>query len=316
VIFRVRTALSSKRCPSYAVGAFGAHVAVRGPGGQHRVVKLLFPTSGSRDYKARGYKVFRGTFPVGDVERIAEQARQAIPSYEGKLRRQDGQFAGNDFYPGTRLLRNSLLHPHISLPDELAALRDDLCRLVTSPALGDSLCELDGRASHYVIHQTLLFFAAQTTDVHLDSWSVDTAPLGHSHTVWIPLQNLDHRSGIPSVIPWPRTQAVTEKDLGLSEKGTRDERYARYHAALRTKVLAASPEAVTPLLRMGDFVVWSSLTPHFTLPAQSFPVERLSLQVLIRPAEMRWGEFIAQPYDKTSLQLQRINDRFSIRIMT
>jgi hypothetical protein len=279
-------------------------------------VKLFLSTSTRRDYRARGYKVFRGAFPVGDVERIGELTRQLIPGYEGTLRRQDGLFAGNDFYPGTRLVRNSLLHPHVSLPDELGVLRDSLCRLVTSPALGERLSELDGRAGHYIVHQTLLFFAAQTTDMHLDSWSVDTAPLGRSHTVWIALQDLDHRSGIPSVIPWPRSQVVTEEDLGLSATGSRDERYERYHEALRAKLLSASPEAVTPLLRMGDCVVWSSLTPHFTLPAQSFPVERLSLQVLIRPAEMRWGEFIDQPYDKTSLQLQRVNARFSIRVMT
>jgi hypothetical protein len=276
----------------------------------------LFPTSDRRDYQARGYKVFRGAFGTRDIERIADLTRQMIPCYEGKLRRQDGLFACNDFYPGTRLVRNSLLHPHVSLPDELAGLRDSLCRLVTSPALGERLGELDGRAGHYVVHQTLLFIAAQTTDMHLDSWSVDTTPLGRSHTVWIPLQNLDHRSGVPSVIPWPRARVVTEEDLGLAATGSRDERYERYHEALRLKLLKSSPEAVTPLLRMGDFVVWSSLTPHFTLPAQSFPVERLSLQVLIRPAEMRWGEFIAQPYDKTSVKLQRVNDRFSIRVMT
>jgi hypothetical protein len=119
----------------------------------------------------------------------------------------------------------------------------------------------------------------------LDSRSVDTAPLGRSHTVWIPLQDLDHRSGIPGVIPRPRGHAVTESELGLQEVGTRDERYDRYHRALQAKLLSRSPEAVTPLLRMGDFVIWSSLTPHFTLPAQS-------------------------------VQLQRVNEHFSIRLVT
>jgi len=70
------------------------------------------------------------------------------------------------------------------------------------------------------------------------------------------------------------------------------------------------------LLGMGDFVIWSSLTPHFTLPAQSFPAERLSLQVLIRPADNRWGDFLGQPFDRTSVQLQRVSERFSVRIVT
>jgi len=276
-----------------------------------------FASGGSarRHYRRRGYQVFRGVFPVSEIETIAQLIREQIPSCSGELRRQDGRFAANDFYPGTRLVRNSLLHPHVSLPAPLDELRDRLCRLVTSPSLGHRLRELDG-VSHYIVHQTLLFLATQTTELHLDSWSVDTAPLGHSHTVWMPLQDLDHRSGVPSVIPWPRGRAVTEQELGLQTVGSRDERYERYHTALRAKLLSGSPEAITPLLRRGDLVVWASLTPHFTLPAHASPVERLSLQVLIRPAKNRWGDFLTQPFDKTSVQLKPINEHFSVRILT
>jgi len=275
--------------------------------------KILAPES--RHYQRRGYQVFRKALPSTQISTIADMARRLIPPYTGALRRQDGNFAANEFFPGTQLVKNSLLHSHLPLPDGLEPLSSALHALVTSPALDEGLKLLDG-ADHYIIHQTLLFFAAQTTDLHLDSWSVDTAPLGRSHTVWIPLQDLDHRSGIPSLIPWARGQAATERELGLPEVGTRDERYDRYHRALRAKLLSRSPEAVTPLLCMGDFVIWSSLTPHFTLPAQPYPAERLSLQVLIRPARNQWGDFLSQPFDRTSVQLQRVSERFSIRIVT
>jgi hypothetical protein len=275
--------------------------------------QILAPVS--RHYRRRGYQVFREAFPSSQIRAIADMARRLIPAYTGKLRRQDGNFAANEFFPGTQLVRNSPLHPNLPLPGELAPLSSALHALVTSPALAERLRLLDG-ASHYIIHQTLLFFAAQTTDLHLDSWSVDTAPRGHTHTVWIPLQDLDHRSGVPSVIPWPRGKVVTEAELGLPEAGTRDERYARYHQALRARLQTASPEAVLPLLRMGDFIAWASLTPHFTLPVQSFPAERLSLQVLVRPADNRWGDFLGQPYDRTSVELQRASNRFSVRIVT
>ena len=42
--------------------------------------------------------------------------------------------------------------------------------------------KLDG-AEHYTIPQTLLFFAAQTTGLHLDSWALDTAPVISPHTL-------------------------------------------------------------------------------------------------------------------------------------
>jgi hypothetical protein len=269
----------------------------------------------NRQYQERGYQVFRAAFSADEISTIADLARHLVPFYDGEIRRQDGQFAANEFFPGTQLIRNPPLHAHQSLPVGLERLSAALRSLVTSPALADRLHELDG-AEHYTVHQTLLFFAAQTTDLHLDSWSVDTAPLGRSHTVWIPLQNLDHRSGVPSLIPWPRGKVVTEAELGLQEIGTRDDRYDQYHRALRAKLLGGSPEAVTPLMRIGDFIVWSSLTPHFTLPSHPFPVERLSLQVLIRPTSYRWGDFLTQPFDRTSDQIKEVVGSFSVRNVT
>jgi phytanoyl-CoA dioxygenase PhyH len=280
------------------------------------LLRRLFHSPARRQYEQQGYHVFRRALPADDIGAIADMARRLVPSNQGELRRQDGTFAGNTFFPGTTLISNPLLHPHTSLAGELKPLSAALRALITSSALGERLQSLDG-VRHYTIHQCLLFFAAQTTALHIDSWSVDTAPLGHSHTVWIPLQDLDHRSGIPCVVPWPLGRFLSEQDLGLADGGalSRGDRDERYHRALRARVLADGPEIATSVLHKGDFMVWSSLTPHLTLPAQSFPSERLSLQVLIRPADQRWGDFLEQPYDRTSLQLEQVSRHFSIRVM-
>jgi len=280
-------------------------------------ISMFLSANGARrQYRARGYHLFRRAFPADEIAAISDMIRRLVPSHGGELRRQDGSFAANRFFPGTTLVANNLLHPHLSLPGELAPLSAALRALITSNALGERLRALDG-VRHYIVHQCLLFFAAQTTELHLDSWSLDTAPLGHSHTVWIPLQDLDHRSGIPCVVPWPADKVVTEQDLGLAHQPemSRDDRYQRYHQALRAKLMDGSPEIATAMMRKGDFMVWSSLTPHLTLPALSFPTERLSLQVLIRPADQRWGDFLEQPYDRTSLQLEQVSKFFSIRVM-
>ncbi|WP_422001772.1 phytanoyl-CoA dioxygenase family protein [Reyranella sp.] len=280
------------------------------------VVKFWSRRSARRCYSEHGYCVFRNAFAPQNIAEIAELIRDSIPSFDGELLRQDGRPAPNDFFPGTLLVRNPLLHPHLSLADSLGGhLGTALMDLVTSDALGERLNILD-RQQHYVIHQVLLFFAAQTTELHLDSWSLDTAPLGHSHTVWIPLQDLDHRSGSPAVIAWPIGRVLTEAALGLSTEGSLGERYERYQRALSTHLRASSPEAATALLQMGDAFIWSSLTPHFTLPSYPFPRERLSLQVLIRPASMKWGDFTAQPYDRHSLQLRQVSSWFSVRVLS
>ena len=269
----------------------------------------------SRHYRDRGYQLFRGVFPRQEVETIAQAAR-LVSHFEDRLRRQNGQFEVNEFFPNTRLVRNTLLHPHLGLPEPLTPLSSALRSLVTSDALGQRLRGLDGER-HYIIHQVLLFFTTQSTDVHLDSWSVDTAPLGRTHTVWVPLQDMTHRSGVPCVIPWPRDKVVTEQALGLTphQDDPRDARYGAYHKALRAKLMEGSPETATSLMRMGDFMVWSSLTPHLTLPPQHLPAERLSLQILIRPERLNWGDFMHQPFDRNHLRLQKVSDYFSIRVM-
>jgi len=262
-----------------------------------------------RHYEQRGYCVFRGVFPAKQIGEVADLACNLLPAYRGKHLRQSGLPESNDFFPGTHLVRNPPFNLHLPLSNELEPLSVALQGLITSPALATRLRELDG-AEHYIIHQTLLFFAAQTTGLHLDSWALDTVPHGFAHTIWIPLQDLVSRSGVPAIIPWPLGEVVTEAELGLPPEGPNHKRYERYHEALSLKLLDRSPDIASALVRRGDVMIWSSLTPHFTFPSQPFPIERLSLQVLLRPAHLSWGNFTVQP-DYPPTHVMRATDRFS-----
>ena len=264
-----------------------------------------------RQYQDFGYKVLRGVLPKDRIDALAEIVRDVVVPHQGALLRQDGGMAPHDFFfPGTTLIRNPLANAHLPISQPMEPLESALTAVVTSSELAEALRKLDG-ANHYSIHQTLLFFAAQTTDLHVDSWGLDTAPHGFAHTLWIPLQDMTPDSGLPSVIPWPRGKVVTEADLGLPSSGSHGDRYERYHRALSARLMSDSPEVTTAVVRRGDLIVWTSLTPHFTLPARHFPCERLSLQVLLRPTDARWGNFIVQPPDHPTNRHIRKTERFS-----
>jgi hypothetical protein len=263
-----------------------------------------------RQYQDLGYKVLRGILPKDRIDVLAGIVRDVVVPHRGPLLRQDAGMAPHDFFPGTTLIRNPLANAHLPISRPMEPLEAALTAVVTCPELADALRRLDG-AHHYNIHQTLLFFAAQTTELHIDSWGLDTAPHGFAHTLWIPLQDMTPDSGLPSVIPWPRGKVVTEADLGLTTAGSRAERYDRYHRALSAKLMAESPEVTTSVVRRGDLIVWTSLTPHFTLPARHYPCERLSLQVLLRPMDARWGNFIDQPSDHPTNRHIRKTAHFS-----
>jgi hypothetical protein len=234
------------------------------------IINKLLGDSPRRHYRRRGYHVFRDVIPAEQVDALAHLARSMMPAYEGELLRQSGRAEANDFFPGTSLIRNPPFNLHLPLSTEVQPLTAAIQELITTPALAARIADLDGAQHHYV-NQTLLFFAAQTTAPHIDSWAVDTVPHGGAHTLWIPLQDMDHQSGVPAVVPWPVGKLISEREFGLSTDAPHADRYERYQAALATKLLEDTPEIVTAFARRGDVLVWSSLTPHFTLPSQPFP---------------------------------------------
>lgn len=257
-------------------------------------------------YRHKGFQIFRDALDAKAVEAVAMQAR-TIPAYDGKLLRQNGAVEVNDFIPNSRLIRNSLANPHLPLNPDVEPFSAALTRLLSSQALIDHLKMLDG-AKSYIIHQVLCFFAAQTTELHIDSWAVDTVPRGYAHTLWIPLQDMGSRSGMPAVMSWPLGKYLSESDLGVEASGDQAERYERYHHAFERRLLDERPEFTTALLRRGDFFVWSSLTPHLTLPSLPHPMERLSLQVLVKPVELRRGSFLEQPEAWFPERAIKVND--------
>jgi hypothetical protein len=266
----------------------------------------------SEQYRTEGYQLFRSALPVDRVSALADTAYDLITPYRGEIRRQDGSLAVNEFHPATTLVKNSVLNAHFSLPDDLKPLSAALRALITSPEMYEKLNRLDG-AAHYTIHQTILFVTAQTTVPHLDSWSMDTAPHGFAHTVWIPLEDVDYLSGLPAVVPWPVAKFVSEAELGLADGSfSFRERHDRYCEALLERLRRTSADVRTSFMRRGDILVWSSLTPHFSLPSSPFPRKRLSVQVLIRPTHHRWGNFVIQPERWTEDKAEQVSERFAI----
>jgi Phytanoyl-CoA dioxygenase (PhyH) len=262
-------------------------------------------------YQKNGYHPFRAVLPEDEVTALGDMVYDLITPYRGQIRRQDGNFAVNEFHPASSLVKNSILNAHFSLPDDLKPISLALRSLIASSQMYDSLHGLDG-AEHYTIHQTIIFISAQITVPHLDSWSIDTAPHGFSHTVWIPLEDMDYLSGLPAVVPWPVGKFVTEADIGLPDGDfSFRERHDRYCEALTERLRSTGADVRTLFMRKGDFVVWSSLTPHFSLPSTPFPRRRLSVQVLIRPTHHRWGNFVVQPAEWTPDRAEQVSERFS-----
>jgi hypothetical protein len=260
-----------------------------------------------KQYEREGYRIFTNGLNAAAVQWTIAAIRNEVLTHKGPLlRHPTGKSEPHDFVeidgsPGRRYIRNPLLSPHqatASLPETSAALLDLLC----SAELGRCLRELDG-ASEYTIHQVILFFVGPCMDTHVDGWFFDTVPHGGAHTVWIPLEEINIRNGPTCIFPWPRRQFLNGKALGLKDLFTADKSdlsgYHQYQRAIVDRARSQRSGMVLPQMKPGDFAVWSSLTPHGTLPAAAEGTSRLSMQVLIRPTDMRWGTLRDIEFDKT-----------------
>lgn len=263
-----------------------------------------------QNYRKNGYKHFHGALPADRIAKLGDLIDTMITPYPGEILRQNGQMAVNNYFASTRLVANSVLNAHLSMPADLAPIRDELRALLTSSEIYDCLHGLDG-ADHYTVHQTIIFVSAQVTAPHFDGWSLDTAPRGLAHTLWIPLEDVDHRAGLPAVVPWPVGKILSAADLGISAELSLSERYMLYAKALADKLLVDGTGFHTSFMPKGDFFAWGSLTPHFSLPSTPSPRRRLSLQVLVRPTHCRWGTFETQPPVWTPDRSEQVSDHFA-----
>jgi hypothetical protein len=240
-------------------------------------------------YEMLGYQIFQGALNPDALRKAVDAIKEEAIPHQGPLRRHPtGTYEPHRFV-GPHI-SNQLLQPHWEehLPRTSAALLDLLC----SPELSRCLNQLDGHNA-YSIHQIILFFVGPMMGTHIDGWYLDTVPQGYLHTVWIPLEPLTTFNGPVYVYPTRRGRFVDADELGLhglfdSPDDEAITKYSAYCEANLERCRRLQPAVVTPQLEPGDFVVWTSLTPHGSFPRQA-GTSRLSMQVLVRPSSYPWG---------------------------
>jgi ectoine hydroxylase-related dioxygenase (phytanoyl-CoA dioxygenase family) len=253
-------------------------------------------------YERQGYRIFQQALNADAVRNATEAIKNEVFPHQGPLLRHPTGRTEEHRFLGKHIA-NQLLNPHRAetLPLTSAALVD----LVCSPELRGCLNLLDGQ-DEYTIHQVILFFVGPAMDIHVDGWFFDTTPHGYAHTVWIPLEDLTIDNGPICVYPTPRARYVDPTELGLNDlfSARDDDSLTRYHAyqnAIIERCRRSQSAVVAPQIKRGDFVVWTSLTPHGSFRARE-GTSRLSMQVLIRPSSYDWGRFQDIEVDKKPRQ--------------
>jgi ectoine hydroxylase-related dioxygenase (phytanoyl-CoA dioxygenase family) len=254
------------------------------------------PSTPGEFYERNGYFVFRRAVPQARVREVQEIVNcEILPSDRAYLRHPNNHHEPHEFVgdePNRRPMRG-LLDPHRQ--PETKRLGRGLLDVICSDEITACLQQIGGEDS-YTIHQTILFFVGPGTDLHFDGWAMDTVPHGYCHTLWIPFEPVTLRNGPICVAPWRRGNFLTPEALGIEdfvpEEDPTRKAYHSYHDHLTRYIRESGAICALPQFDPGDFIVFSSTTPHGTLPAPGHP-PRLAMQVLVRPSRLPWNNILS-----------------------
>lgn len=209
-------------------------------------------TSIAERFAAEGYVVLPGAMPADLIDQVllAQRASRRNPLLIFRGQGVVG-YERARWNPQGQMVR-SIQNPHLLglVPRLSSAIR----RLVFSGPMAEALSACTGQFC-WVNWQTMLFDRSVGTDIHLDSWFLDTKPHGHLIGTWIALEDIHPDSGPFLIYPRSHQLAVSAHMAGLVNLNQR-----------RTELCGALDQAsIKPrslLLRKGDLVLWNSLVAH------------------------------------------------------
>lgn len=280
-------------------------------------------------YQRQGFFVFRNVLDREAIGRLLETVEDEVIRSDREFRRHPRSDLQANRYveepsSGRRIVANPLLDPHRH--SETPRVAEAIRRLICTHQVADLLHSVDAAEQH-TIHQTIIFFTSPATDMHMDGWGLDSQPFGYSHTMWLPLEPVTLLNGPLALVPWPLGRFVSPQELGMGgnflqgdDDGARED-YHQYHERLDRFIRLYHPVTVVPQLEPGDIVLFSSLTPHRTLPSNSRYVARMAMQIMLRDSSRAWGswpqqlrEGLANPPDEPKDRLRDVHPRWRILI--
>lgn len=234
-------------------------------------------TSLQQRFSDEGYVVLREAIPHEQIDAVLHAQRasrhnplmifrgQGVVGYERARWNRYGHMV------------RSIHNPH--LLGFAPKLSRSIHKLVFSSAVAASLDACTG-IHKWVNWQTMLFDRSVGTELHLDTWFLDTEPRGHVIGLWFALEDITTESG-PFVL-YSRSQSlqVSTEMQGLSQLKDRT-------AQLQDALKQAGMEPKALLLRKGDLVLWNSLVAHGSELPTSMEATRKSVTAHFYPYGMR-----------------------------
>jgi len=159
---------------------------------------------------------------------------------------------------------NSIQNPHML---GFSKLRAKTLNILHHENISQCLKDFFDKDDDFVHWQSMFFDISTATNLHQDTWYLDTKPKGNLVGVWIALEDIYLESGPFCVYPKTGHKLIDFKDFDFNNLEN-DKNFIRsYPKSSRYNFLA----------KKGDILIWNSYILHGALPRTSEKLTRKSL---------------------------------------
>lgn len=248
-------------------------------------------------FDREGYIVVRDGMPVS----LCKSAVQAF--LHEVLRDRSGLFErhiSGKFEPHVYTEAGFMKYPIMNLQDlpdkKYPRFKKLSLDLLTQPSIQRAISVLFGEQGRLV--HTMYFDGNQTTWAHRDGHYIDSQEHGKMIGVWLAAEDIHLTAGRFFVVPRSHVLAVP------GEQG--DPNAADYKERMARFVRDGPLDCVSPVLKRGDFILWSSMTIHGSLPTLDARFSRRSLTAHYVPRSHAFAWKVRAPGSSRSVVINNV----------
>jgi phytanoyl-CoA hydroxylase len=227
-------------------------------------------------YRAHGYVVLDALVPDRLLDPVLHHYTSTVKPSRDKFFRQNTNRYEANVLNAHGHVRQSFLDIHNY--ERRPAFRDAAMEVYFSDPMRRALSAITGEPTHHLM-QSMLFDLNTATPPHQDCWYLDSVPTGDLLAAWIAMEDIDERAGRFFVLPGSWQTRL--HDDGPS--------YTVWLERMRDHLAEHQAEVLSPALRKGDAIFWSSRTIHGSLPTADESFSRRSLTAHYLPSTRTFG---------------------------
>jgi phytanoyl-CoA hydroxylase len=238
-----------------------------------------------RFFREQEYVVCRGALDGQAIGSVLDAYHTNVMPSNRKYLRQSGRWERNQMTPYGGV-GNGLLNPHGYERDSNGRFADRVLKLLSTPAVRQTLALISGKSVDFTLYQTMLFDQS-ITGPHQDWNFLDSRPNGHLIAGWIALEDI-LPEGIRFYV-YPGSHHFLPRATYTQGAADLSALHRNFTNEIRDYLASERPEMYAPSLRKGDIFFWGSRVIHGSTPGTDPRLRRRSIAAHFVPDGFRYG---------------------------